>query len=104
MIHHIRPYRLFNLIDAAPSERVAQFVLPGGRGAGSVSVLETSLLLATLRVLNPKRIFEFGTFLGNTTLNLALNSSEDAKILTLDFDEQSAAGARQDPWDAPLTK
>ena len=35
-------------------------------------------------------VFEIGTFLGSNTLNMALNLPEDAKILTLDLDEQHA--------------
>lgn len=34
---------------------------------------------------NPKKVFEFGTFEGFTTLLLAMNSSNTTKIFTLDF-------------------
>src|SRR5437016_4920323 len=104
MICHIRPYRIFNLIDAPPAERVANIALPSRRGMGGVSLLETSLIIAAARVVGARKVFEFGTYLGSTTLNLALNTPEDAEILTIDLDEHYAKEVQQDPADAPLTQ
>jgi hypothetical protein len=50
------------------------------------------------------RIFEFGTFLGSTTLNLALSIPHDGRVFTLDLDESSLASIQQDPADAPLSQ
>jgi hypothetical protein len=103
-MHHIRPYKIFTLIDAPPSERLVNVTLPSRRGTGGTSLLETFLIIAGARVVNARRLFEFGTFLGINTLNMALNTPEDANIFTLDLDEQHAADARQLPEDAPLTQ
>ena len=43
------------------------------------------------QVLRPRHIFEFGTHEGRTTLNLAANSPDDAKVYTLDL---APAGGR----------
>jgi len=42
-------------------------------------------LCVLCRALNPKQIFEIGTFHGYTTVQLAINSSHDAVIHTLDL-------------------
>jgi hypothetical protein len=102
-MYHIRPYKLFTLLDAPVSDRVAHVPLPRRRGLGGISLLETFLLITAIRLVSAKRIFEFGTFLGGTTLNLALNSPNNAKIFTLDLDHDSAKGLTQDACDAPLT-
>ena len=103
-MHHIRPYKLFTLIDAPPPERIVRTALPHRRGAGGLTLLEMSLLLAASRAVQAKRVFEFGTFLGSTTLNLALNIPDDGAVFTLDLDERLAAEAAQDVADAPLTQ
>jgi hypothetical protein len=103
-MHHIRPYKIFTLIESPPPERVVNVTLPSRRGAGGTSLLETMLMVAASQVVNARRFFEFGTFLGSNTLNMALNAPPDAEIFTLDMDENSAAGLEQHPADAPLTK
>jgi predicted O-methyltransferase YrrM len=52
---------------------------------GNVSFGELCALAAMVRVLKPKTLFEFGTFDGNTTLQLALNSPRDAVVYTIDL-------------------
>jgi predicted O-methyltransferase YrrM len=66
-------------------------------------MLETALLIAAAHAVRARRVFEFGTFLGSTTLNLALNIPEDGRVFTLDLDADSAASLNQHPADAPLT-
>jgi len=102
-LRHIRPYRVFALVDKPPAERIAQFQIPPRRGAGGITMLETALLIAAAQAVSAKRIFEFGTFLGSTTLNLALNVPDNGRVFTLDLDETSARQLHQHPADAPLT-
>ncbi len=103
-MHHIRPYKIFNLIDAQPPERVVNVTLPNRRGFGGTSLLETLLIIAASRAVDARRVFEFGTFLGSNTLNMALNTPVDGEILTLDLNEQHATEVAQHPADAPLTQ
>ena len=58
------------------------------RRSGSLSLIETYTLLAICRIVEPKRIFEIGTFQGSTTRNLARNNPQ-ARITTLDVDTES---------------
>ncbi len=52
---------------------------------GNVSVEEVCKIALITKYLKPKKVFEFGTYNGMTTLQLALNTPEDAKIYTLDL-------------------
>jgi hypothetical protein len=104
-MHRIRPYKIFRQIDPPDLvDRIARVPIPVRRGTGGVSLLETFLILASGKIVHAKRIFEFGTFLGSTTLNLALNSPENAEIFTLDFGKGQTAPAQQHAADAPLTE
>jgi hypothetical protein len=102
-IRHIRPYKVFALVDTPPARRIVQMQIPPRRGAGGVTVLETCLLLAASQIVNARRVFEFGTFLGSTTLNLALNIPCDGEVLTLDLDAKFANQVFQHPADSALT-
>jgi len=57
---------------------------PAGQ-PGNVSILELIVLSQFVKRLGPEKIFEFGTFDGRTTLNMALNCPETARIYTLDL-------------------
>jgi hypothetical protein len=100
-VKHIRPYQVFALLESCPLDRIAQVKIPYRR---DIKLLETFLLVTTMRVVNAKRIFEFGTFMGSTTLNLALNAPDDAEIFSLDLGAEDVSGLQQDPSDALLTQ
>jgi predicted O-methyltransferase YrrM len=51
----------------------------------SATVLETTVVSAIARHLDAKRVLEIGTFDGNTTLALAANTADDARITTVDL-------------------
>jgi predicted O-methyltransferase YrrM len=53
--------------------------------AGNVSVEELCVIGLICQHEKPRKIFEFGTFNGRTTLNLAMNAPADAKVYTLDL-------------------
>ena len=52
---------------------------------GNVSPIELFYISMLIRYFNPEKIFEIGTFDGNTTLQMAINSGNKAKIFTLDI-------------------
>ncbi len=103
-MHSIRPYKLFTLLDASGIDRTGHVTIPRHRGAGSVMLLETFAIIAAARIVAARRVFEFGTYLGSTTLNLALNIPNDGEVFTLDLDPQAANGLFQLPGDATLTE
>jgi predicted O-methyltransferase YrrM len=46
---------------------------------------ETLVIAAICRWLQPRRVFEIGTYTGTTTLAIAMNSHDNAEIYTLDL-------------------
>lgn len=52
---------------------------------GNISFGELTTIATIVKLTKPKTIFEFGTFDGTTTLQMALNSAEDTKIYTLNI-------------------
>src|SRR5258706_15592823 len=52
------------------------------------------VLIAAVAQRKPKRLFEFGTFDGNSTLNLAANAGPEAEVWTLDLPQTQLADAR----------
>ena len=79
LVRRVRPGRVFELCGGVVS-------LPMPQSGDSMSVLETCLILAAARSVDARRYFEFGTYLGRTTLNLAMNAHQDARIFTFDLD------------------
>src|SRR5262249_36466857 len=62
----------------------------GDSGAGSFWDLTSILLIA--HHLQPRCVFEIGTGHGRTTLNLALNTSPDVELHTLDITHDRVVG------------
>ena len=101
----IRPSKLFDLVPAEGMDRVMQIRIPKRRNLDgpdrSVMLLETMVLLACAELTRATRIFEFGTCLGSTAVNLALN--RDVDVFTLDLDQESAQSAQQTSQDRDTT-
>jgi predicted O-methyltransferase YrrM len=52
---------------------------------GGTSLEELLVLAASTRILQPKKVFEIGTFNGRTTSCLILNAAPNAKVISLDL-------------------
>lgn len=52
---------------------------------GNISVEEVCKIALITKFLKPRKIFEFGTYNGMTTLQLALNAPKDSVVYTLDL-------------------
>lgn len=61
------------------------------KAAGNVTMEELAVTALACQWLKPSVLFEFGTFNGRTTLNLAANSPAGAKIYTLDIPDPDEA-------------
>lgn len=99
---HIRPHHLF---DAVRTEdyyhRMVSIVLPN---KDAPILIDTAILLSLSKLVNARTLFEFGTFLGIQTLNMAANLSGDCRIYTLDLDDTVAGPAWQQEEDAVLSR
>lgn len=60
---------------------------------GNVSERELVTICRLVRDSEPRALFEFGTFDGRTTLNLAANSPPEARVSTLDLPRQGIAAS-----------
>jgi predicted O-methyltransferase YrrM len=99
-MQHIRPHKLFNLLPGGIEDRLATVKIPFRT---ENYLLETFLLLAAAKLVNAKRVFEFGTFKGATTLNLALNLP-GAEIFTFDLAPCLAGSVKQDYYHAAISR
>ncbi len=68
---------------------------------GNVSLYELLAIGAIVRRRQPRVLLEIGTFDGNTTLQMANNSPDDARIYTLDLPPGGEAERAVDPRDLP---
>ncbi|MHC4133683.1 MAG: class I SAM-dependent methyltransferase [Planctomycetota bacterium] len=68
---------------------------------GNVSLYELLAICAIVRHRQPQVVLEIGTFDGNTTLQMAQNSPDGARIYTLDLPPKGEAATTLDPHDRP---
>jgi hypothetical protein len=55
---------------------------------GNINDYQMQCLISAVQKRSPKKLFEFGTFDGRTTLNLATFSSDDAVVFTIDLPQE----------------
>jgi predicted O-methyltransferase YrrM len=91
-VQTIRPRVIFGEIEKRfNSENVIfQSIMPPTQ-IGSMTLLEGAVLASLVKLVNAKHIFEFGTFMGSTSVLFALNSSDDCHVTTLDIDPEELA-------------
>lgn len=61
---------------------------------GNVSLMELLVLADFIKKSSPRVLLEIGTFDGRTTLNMAANSADEARVYTLDLPVESIAGTK----------
>src|ERR1019366_6589079 len=88
-VHQKLPPRLLPAIeiDDMIIDDIAIAILqpvPAATG-GNVSALELIILAKIAHLVQARMVFEIGTFDGRSTLNLAANSSDDARVYTFDL-------------------
>jgi len=72
------------------------------RSVGNLTTDELAAMTLICQWLKPSVVFEFGTFNGRTTLNLAANTPADTKIYTLDLADPGATQHSLDQVDVDL--
>lgn len=71
---------------------------------GNISVEEVCKIALITKFLKPKRIFEFGTYNGMTTLQLALNVPKGCRVYTLDLPDDTSPQIPLSKIDALVAK
>jgi hypothetical protein len=81
MTRTIRPWQLFSLLG---SDREVTYSIPAERGvvSGTVSSLDTLLMIAVIRLLKPETLLEWGTGLGYNAYHMCRNTP--IRITTID--------------------
>ncbi len=83
-----RQYKLpiRDLVSVIPECETTPFTLIDFRNEyGGISFREAQVLAVSIRTLRPGSLFEFGTFHGATTVQLAANAPADATVHTIDL-------------------
>jgi len=88
-IKSIRPKVIFSEVETKfPNQNVSFTVNIPTSEIGGLTLLESSILVSLIKLINPSYLFEFGTYMGATTLLFATNTKSEAKIISLDIDPQ----------------
>ncbi|MER2624753.1 MAG: class I SAM-dependent methyltransferase [Accumulibacter sp.] len=89
-VHEIRPKVLFKQIEAKfPDSNVMFSVNIPSSAIGGLTLLESSILVTLAKLISLSEFFEFGTYMGATSVLMAINSSAQAKITTVDLEPES---------------
>lgn len=81
----IKPKVVFMKIEASDPAPVSMKINVPSSDIGSVTLLEASALVSLIKLIKPRKIFEFGTFLGYSTCLLVENSAADCAVYSLDL-------------------
>jgi hypothetical protein len=81
----IKPKVVFMKIEASDPAPVSMKINVPSSEIGSVTLLEASALVSLIKLVKPRKIFEFGTFLGYSTALLVENSADDCPVYSLDL-------------------
>lgn len=101
----IKPKVLFMKIEAGNAGSVPMTINVPSSGIGSVTLLEAATLISIVKLIRPRKIFEFGTFLGYSTALLIENASEECTVYSLDLgDSHISAKALASYADADLRR
>ncbi|MCU7876049.1 MAG: class I SAM-dependent methyltransferase [Candidatus Thiodiazotropha sp. (ex Lucinoma borealis)] len=86
-IIEIRPKVVFQAVEKKYPDQNTEFIVNIPTSAiGGLTLLESSLLVSFIKLISPQQIFEFGTYMGATTLLFARNSQQTTSIFTVDID------------------
>jgi len=89
----VRGFADIALEEIAPGARFSFQLFPGAQA--SISLLEAGALASLMASVQARSVFEFGTYQGVSTSQLALNLPPDGIIYTLDLPPHLEGGALQ---------
>ncbi len=89
MTRTIRPWQLFSKLS--PDDRDVSYHIPSEPGvvSGTVSSLDTLVMISVIRLLKPQTLLEWGTGLGYNAMHLSSNTN--ISITTVDKDDRVTA-------------
>lgn len=87
----VRDFPLVTIEEIAAGARFTFHVFPGTHA--SITLAEAGALAALMHRVSARRVFEFGTYQGVSTTQLALNLPPDGRVFTLDLPPDMETGA-----------
>lgn len=86
----VRGFRQVSLEELAPGSRFTFQLFPGAEAA--ITLQEAAALAALMTRVKARRVFEFGTYKGVSTTQLALNLPAGGELFTLDLPPDQTIG------------
>ena len=90
------------LVDIFPGIETCQIKLQYQPLLGGGNIADVATISQLAKFLERRCMFEIGTFRGDTTYHLALNTAKEAHVYTLDLPASELAMAKLEITDAPL--
>lgn len=83
----IKPRTVFQLIESRFSDPVEYSTYIPSSLIGSITLLEGAVMASLIALIQPSKIFEFGTFMGFSTSLMLRNSARTCSVHSLDLPE-----------------
>lgn len=87
IVNKIRPKIILQQIENTISKPVEMKLNIPSSQIGSLTTLEATMMIALMKLTDPKAIFEFGTFLGYSTSLFLKNSNKKCTVYSIDLGE-----------------
>lgn len=81
----VKPRVFFSKIEQQFNGPVPMDLFIPSSGIGSITLLEAAILVSTLKLLGPAKVFEFGTFLGYSSSLFLRNTAASCEVHTIDL-------------------
>lgn len=81
----LKPRVIFGAVERRLGRPVDMILPVPSSSIGSVTLLEAAIMTSLVKLMNPSRIFEFGTFMGYMTGIFSRNGDPGTKVFSLDL-------------------
>lgn len=85
LVNKIRPKTILKEIEDLYKTPINMQLYAPSSEIGSLTTLESTMLICILKILKPKLIFEYGTFLGYSTSIFLKNTPSECKTISIDL-------------------
>ncbi|MCD6059709.1 MAG: hypothetical protein K0S16_20 [Moraxellaceae bacterium] len=83
----VKPRVFFNKIEHRFAGPAPMNLYIPSSGIGSITLLEAAILVSLLKLMQPRKVFEFGTFLGYSSSLMLRNTEPGCEVHTIDLGE-----------------
>lgn len=91
-IYAVKPRVILQRLEESPLANDLLLVPLPPSTLGSIPVFDAVVLACVIKLVRPKRVLEFGTFLGYSTRIILENSDDDCEIVSIDLPHGSKQG------------